>query len=52
MTIFRNNMFIESMNVSFMAFDSLKKNFTAEYTVEYFPSPDLIMNNTLSHEVK
>lgn len=40
MTVFRDNMFIESMNVSFMAFDSLKKNFTAEYIVAYFPSPE------------
>lgn len=38
MTVFRDNTFIESMNVSFMAFDSLKKNFPAEYIVVYFPS--------------
>lgn len=38
MTVFRDNMFIQSLNVSFMAFDSLKKNLTAEYRVVYFPS--------------
>lgn len=39
MTVFRDNMFIQKMNVSFMALDSLKENLTAEYRVEYFPSP-------------
>lgn len=52
MTVFRDNMFIQRMNVSFMALDSLKKNLTAniELCISLHPSP--IMNDPLSHQFK